>query len=699
MDSSSNLLLSSQDTLQYWVAGVIVVLGLLIYGLRDVLQFSFRRANAIASVSFRESIRRRVLWITPLAMIGVVLVSQLQRPLDEQDAVRQTIKFSLFASGMVVVVTAIILACTNLPKEIENRVIYTIVTKPTTRLEIVVGKIMGFARVSLAILLLMGGFTWSYLHVRAWSLRHFIAQRLESGAVESGSRATLEYWRSAGLLSSRSFERPDELQVFAKFPEGNDTRRWFFGSDEGEFVVPFQISREELLADGEEHLPQIALVLHVGFDRSAYNEVVNQPVESDLPLGIAAPTTKPATAPTTTPSRAAVRVEIYDENFQSLVDPRQVNKGEPLYLTDPTGQEPAVVFMSPEAVPSLLQAKFFYVDVVGLSRGVAFFSDIKHDPNPQNNPVCIVIDTQKPQLIGPMDDQPGDPYRPALPSFRSRGGLYGQQLRGGKPDRAPVALYKFRGQDPRTNPDGTVAFEMKVGIERSGDEADVNTENTRLEFTFVNKTSGQSMPPIMVYPESNRTAYFNVPQDYVKGGNFDVYIRNLSTGHYAGLLTNTLSMVASQEPFDWNLIKSLLIMWMLSILVVVIAIFCSTFLSWPIAFMLTLVLLLGHWTVVQLSGSLAPGIGNRVATDIFGAGSTAAQSRVVSNTVEAMSKVLNSLGSVLPDIGQFSAIDDIERGISISWPTLASPLLVLAVFGLPMIALSYIILRNKEVAP
>jgi hypothetical protein len=138
---------------------------------------------------------------------------------------------------------------------------------------------------------------------------------------------------------------------------------------------------------------------------------------------------------------------------------------------------------------------------------------------------------------------------------------------------------------------------------------------------------------------------------------------------------------------------------MLSILVVIIAIFCSTFLSWPIAIMLTLMLLLGHWTVLQLGGALAPGIGNRVATDIFGAGSTASQSRVVSSTVEAMSRMLNTLGEVLPDIGQFSAIEDIERGISISPTTLFNPITVLLTFGLPMVVLSYVILRNKEVAP
>src|SRR5207302_1993481 len=99
------------------------------------------------------------------------------KPFDEQDAIRQTTKFCLFATGLVVIVSTIILACTNLPREIENRVIYTVVTKPTTRLEIVLGKILGFARVSAAILIIMGLFTWGYLVLRASLLRSDIRER------------------------------------------------------------------------------------------------------------------------------------------------------------------------------------------------------------------------------------------------------------------------------------------------------------------------------------------------------------------------------------------------------------------------------------------------------------------------------------------------------------------------------------------
>src|SRR5215218_5767570 len=161
-----------------WLLFAAAVIAGVVVGYGDLLRLSFRRIWAISGVCFDESIRRRVLWITPLAIIGVIIVSTLQRPIDEQDAIRQTTKFCLFATGFLVAITTIILACTNLPREIDNRVIYTVVTKPTTRLEIVLGKVIGFARVSLAILIIMGLFTYGYLLVRSFSMQRYLSARI-----------------------------------------------------------------------------------------------------------------------------------------------------------------------------------------------------------------------------------------------------------------------------------------------------------------------------------------------------------------------------------------------------------------------------------------------------------------------------------------------------------------------------------------
>jgi hypothetical protein len=123
----------------WWIGALIVVGGLLLFGFDELRRVSLRRVWAISSVCFAESIRRKVLGVVPLAVVGVIIVSVLQHAPDPQEAIRQTVKFCLFASALIVTITAVILACTNLPREIENRVIFTILNKPTTLLEIVLG--------------------------------------------------------------------------------------------------------------------------------------------------------------------------------------------------------------------------------------------------------------------------------------------------------------------------------------------------------------------------------------------------------------------------------------------------------------------------------------------------------------------------------------------------------------------------------
>ena len=68
-----------------YAAAAVICLAVLAIGslyYRDVQRFRFRRVLAIGGVSFRESIRRRVLWITPLAIIGVVAVTQFTKGAD-----------------------------------------------------------------------------------------------------------------------------------------------------------------------------------------------------------------------------------------------------------------------------------------------------------------------------------------------------------------------------------------------------------------------------------------------------------------------------------------------------------------------------------------------------------------------------------------------------------------------------------------
>jgi len=212
-----------------------------------------------------------------------------------------------------------------------------------------------------------------------------------------------------------------------------------------------------------------------------------------------------------------------------------------------------------------------------------------------------------------------------------------------------------------------------------------------------NRTTGQTSEPFEVRVESGRVVPLSVPAEHLKGGNFDVYLRGLNEGAWYGLEKSSLNLVRSAQPFSWNLFKGLLVLWMMSILVVAIAVFCSTFLSWPIAIVLTLFILLGHWGVSQLGDIAGSGVGAEVATSMGLSDPTAA--RIVSGSVGFLTNLLTFVAQFLPDISRFAVTEDIERGVSMPPATLAGAAWVLLGYGLPITLLGYVIFRNKEVAP
>jgi hypothetical protein len=684
-----------QEHAQWIVCGLIAIGGLVIYGFRDLLRFSATRVWAISSVCFQESVRRKIWLIALLAVIGVFIVSQLQRPLDERDAIRQTTKFCLFATGLVVTITAIILACTNLPREIENRVIYTVVTKPTTRMEIVFGKILGFARISALILLIMGLFTFGYLHFRAWQFNRDITERLAmKNEVDQIARPTLEYYKEAGLLTARVMANSDDMQIYGRAPDLKSAKRYMIGAGEGDMLAPFEVKPIDLVPVGAtpQQFPPGAsgLRLHIRLGADRIPGYVDPQAKSALPPTVAAPA---SSQPTVKPPY--ILVQIFDANQNLLIPSRELNSGKPIEI-DPKGQQETLVVIPETPAQTLYKPGSdldkpikFYVQVAAASDGYEFWS--------QDKPVSIEVPYapgNQPRFIaGAIDPSTNKPQGPI---FRGREGTAGQQVRGGDPKTAPIAVFRFNGAVPEAGAKD-VAFEFKTGIERSGAESDSDESFTTMAVSALNRDTGKESAPIDIALESNRQTFFTLPADLLVSGNFDIHIRCKSVGHYLGVFPTSLGMVQAQQGFDFNLFKSLLIMWLMAILVITVAIFTSTFLSWPTAIVLTLVILLGRWGVEQLGDATQPGIGNMIAQDMGFTDPNKA--KVVSSVAEALAGGLNMLSKVLPDISQFAATEDIERGLVVPTNKLGAALEILLCYGLATIALAYVRLTWVEVAP
>jgi hypothetical protein len=238
---------------------------------------------------------------------------------------------------------------------------------------------------------------------------------------------------------------------------------------------------------------------------------------------------------------------------------------------------------------------------------------------------------------------------------------------------------------------------MRLGIDRGGTEGAEDEDTITQVSLQIRDAQGNVSAPKIITPETNRTSYFSFPKAAIGDGTFDLIVRCVTDQHSIGLRPTGVLMVTDTGSFYGNLLKSLTIFWLLSVLVVAVAICCSTFVSWPIAVVLCIVVLLGKWGVDQLGDSTKPGIGAQVATD-FGF-KDPRQARVVSESVEVLSKSLNVVSRILPDISQYPATEDIERGVSIPWRSLGTSLLESLKFGIPLLLLGYVVLKNKEVAP
>jgi hypothetical protein len=409
---------------------------------------------------------------------------------------------------------------------------------------------------------------------------------------------------------------------------------------------------------------------------------------------------------------AALTIEIRDPNhFMALG--REINNGAPFPIAPPDPKDRAKFItairanIAPNYVQNLTRYPYIYVALtpsIGNHR-------IWIEDNPKVPPVTLHI---------PLTDASGKPmvdntnhlvFATVGPELQDDGtlditylgpdGQIGQRV-AGDPDgdtnpSTQVAVYQYRHTKVETGTAKTVPFEFRVGVEKSGESNDLDVM-TESSIRFVDPKSGYRSPPIHMFPENNRVSYGNAPVEAFKDGDFNVEVRCLSANQWLNLnAVRSLAVVKSVDSFAFNLFKANLILWLLSILVITISVFCSTFLSWPIAVVLTIVILLGRWTMDELGDAAAAGLGRTISTEFGFTSPDVAQT--VSATVEHLNSTLKLISLGLPDISQFPTTDDIEQGVSIPMTSLLGGIGVLVAFGVPLTVLAYVFFKHKEVAP
>ena len=217
----------------------------------DFPNTTLRRTWAMARLAIQESLRRRVLvgfavFAVLLLFAGWFLDTKSDHP------ARLYLSFVLSATEWLILILAVMLTAFSLPDDIKTRRIYTVVTKPIRAGEIVLGRILGFALVNTAILVLMGVVSYVFV-VRGLSHPHRIDPedtdeiRDVSGTLESwqGETSLNDYHRhdftvDGATRRGRTDMTADHYHEVLALGEGDDVT-FEVGSSEGALVAKVPI--------------------------------------------------------------------------------------------------------------------------------------------------------------------------------------------------------------------------------------------------------------------------------------------------------------------------------------------------------------------------------------------------------------------------------------------------------------------------
>jgi ABC-type transport system involved in multi-copper enzyme maturation permease subunit len=149
--------------LSFSIGGFAALVAVLLPLLTHLTELSWRRIWALSRLTVKEVIRRRVLWV--FAALALVFLFGAWFIIDPNPEHRVSIYVELvyLAMAVLLLATGSLLAAFSLPTDIRQQTIHTILTKPVQRMEIVLGRFLGFMAVLTAAVLVMGAVSLGYV--------------------------------------------------------------------------------------------------------------------------------------------------------------------------------------------------------------------------------------------------------------------------------------------------------------------------------------------------------------------------------------------------------------------------------------------------------------------------------------------------------------------------------------------------------
>jgi ABC-type transport system involved in multi-copper enzyme maturation permease subunit len=188
---------------------------------RDIPGTKGRRIYALARLAFQEAIRRRVLVVMAVFIIGLLFAGWFLDPGSSNPA-QLYISFVMTGSSYLILLLGLFLSCFSLPSDVKTKTIQTITTKPVRSTEIVLGRIIGFTSVGTLLLLAMGLLSYQFV-TRGIKHSHDVEALLADG---SGSTTyDVRHAHTFQMLEGEDFGVTDSVKghthVVKRRPDGS----------------------------------------------------------------------------------------------------------------------------------------------------------------------------------------------------------------------------------------------------------------------------------------------------------------------------------------------------------------------------------------------------------------------------------------------------------------------------------------------
>jgi hypothetical protein len=212
--------------------GLVVLASIAARMLAEVSTLRPRRLYAVAWHTWVESFRRMwAPWVV-LVVFAVILAftSWFLKPPRDAELGRIYVGTLMLLTSILLTAMVSILAPVSLPQDIQQQTIYTVVSKPVRRLELVWGRVLGFMALVTVLLLVFGGISLAYLernvgstiaearrkadeYAKAGKMQFARLKREEAEQLETRMSARVPVKGQLSFLDSRGKPKPFGIDV------------------------------------------------------------------------------------------------------------------------------------------------------------------------------------------------------------------------------------------------------------------------------------------------------------------------------------------------------------------------------------------------------------------------------------------------------------------------------------------------------